>query len=182
MPYLYSSTTVVSWRWPTPVLIPTNLSSSLPTRNRPISTESTPFLARYALTVPFLPRAPSCLLPHLICLDRIAHDAHDCDWSYFPYSLCPPITPTSSFPYPSYSIIFNLFQVIDGAESTLDTMERVPVNPKNRPLNEIRLTHVSPSSLPCIFPSPSLLSFPPHSATPQGGTKDNNPVGSIPAT
>lgn len=33
-------------------------------------------------------------------------------------------------------------KVIDGADSTLDTMERVPVNPKNRPLSEIKLTHV----------------------------------------
>jgi len=35
-------------------------------------------------------------------------------------------------------------KVIDGADSTLDAMERVPVNNKNRPLNEIKLTHVSP--------------------------------------
>lgn len=34
-------------------------------------------------------------------------------------------------------------KVIDGADSTLDAMERVPVNPKNRPLTEIKLTHVS---------------------------------------
>ncbi|KAF5391603.1 hypothetical protein D9757_002533 [Collybiopsis confluens] len=34
-------------------------------------------------------------------------------------------------------------KVIDGADSTLDTMERVPVNPKNRPLSEIRLTHIT---------------------------------------
>ena len=33
-------------------------------------------------------------------------------------------------------------QVIDGVDSTLDAMERVPVNAKNRPLNEIRTTHV----------------------------------------
>jgi peptidyl-prolyl cis-trans isomerase-like 3 len=33
-------------------------------------------------------------------------------------------------------------KVIDGADSTLDTMERVLVNNKNRPLNEIKLTHV----------------------------------------
>ena len=32
-------------------------------------------------------------------------------------------------------------KVIDGADSTLDSMERVPVNNKNRPLNEIKLTH-----------------------------------------
>ena len=33
-------------------------------------------------------------------------------------------------------------KVIDGADSTLDAMERVPVNNKNRPLHEIKLTHV----------------------------------------
>ena len=33
-------------------------------------------------------------------------------------------------------------KVIDGADSTLDAMERVPVNQKNRPLTEIKLTHV----------------------------------------
>ena len=33
-------------------------------------------------------------------------------------------------------------KVIDGADTTLDAMERVPVNAKNRPLNEIKLTHV----------------------------------------
>jgi len=34
-------------------------------------------------------------------------------------------------------------KVIDGADSTLDSMERVPVNNKNRPLAEIKLTHVT---------------------------------------
>lgn len=34
-------------------------------------------------------------------------------------------------------------KVIDGADSTLDAMERAPVNNKNQPLNEIKLTHVS---------------------------------------
>ncbi|KAE9402908.1 cyclophilin-like protein [Gymnopus androsaceus JB14] len=34
-------------------------------------------------------------------------------------------------------------KVIDGADSTLDAMERVPVNPKNRPLSEIKLTHIT---------------------------------------
>ncbi|KAF8720653.1 hypothetical protein AX14_010821 [Amanita brunnescens Koide BX004] len=33
-------------------------------------------------------------------------------------------------------------KVIDGGDSTLDAMERVPVNNKNRPLSEIKLTHV----------------------------------------
>ncbi|CAA7269581.1 unnamed protein product [Cyclocybe aegerita] len=34
-------------------------------------------------------------------------------------------------------------KVIDGADSTLDAIERVPVNNKNRPLNEIKLTSVT---------------------------------------
>ncbi|EGO25081.1 cyclophilin-type peptidyl-prolyl cis-trans isomerase [Serpula lacrymans var. lacrymans S7.9] len=34
-------------------------------------------------------------------------------------------------------------KVIDGADSTLDIMERAPVNPKNRPLSEIKLTHIT---------------------------------------
>lgn len=34
-------------------------------------------------------------------------------------------------------------KVIDGADSTLDAIERVPVNNKNRPLNEIKITGVS---------------------------------------
>ncbi len=33
-------------------------------------------------------------------------------------------------------------KVIDGQDSTLDAMERVPVNNKNRPLSDIKLTHV----------------------------------------
>lgn len=33
-------------------------------------------------------------------------------------------------------------KVIDGADSTLDAIERVPVNHKNRPLSEVKLTHV----------------------------------------
>ncbi|KAJ3732516.1 cyclophilin-like domain-containing protein [Lentinula guzmanii] len=36
-----------------------------------------------------------------------------------------------------------LGKVIDGADSTLDAMERIPVNPKNRPLSEIKLTHAT---------------------------------------
>ncbi|KAF8813181.1 cyclophilin-like protein [Phlegmacium glaucopus] len=39
-------------------------------------------------------------------------------------------------------------KVIDGADSTLDSMERVPVNNKNRPLNEMKLTHVTIHSNP----------------------------------
>lgn len=34
-------------------------------------------------------------------------------------------------------------KVIDGADSTLDAIERVPVNAKNRPLEEIRLKSVT---------------------------------------
>lgn len=33
--------------------------------------------------------------------------------------------------------------VIDGAESTLEAMEKVPTNEKNRPLKEIKLLGVS---------------------------------------
>ena len=40
-------------------------------------------------------------------------------------------------------------KVIDGQDSTLDAMERVPVNNKNRPLSEIKLTHVRTSC--CYF-------------------------------
>ncbi|KAJ7285198.1 cyclophilin-like domain-containing protein [Mycena rebaudengoi] len=39
-----------------------------------------------------------------------------------------------------YSI---LGKVIDGADSTLDAMEKVPVTNKNRPLNEFKLTHIT---------------------------------------
>jgi len=39
-------------------------------------------------------------------------------------------------------------KVIDGLDSTLDAMERVPVNNKNRPLSEIKLTHVTIHSNP----------------------------------
>jgi len=36
-----------------------------------------------------------------------------------------------------------LGKVIDGADSTLDAIERAPVNNKNRPINEIQLTHIT---------------------------------------
>ncbi|KAJ7761984.1 cyclophilin-type peptidyl-prolyl cis-trans isomerase [Mycena maculata] len=39
-------------------------------------------------------------------------------------------------------------KVIDGADSTLDAMERVPVTAKNRPLNEFKLTHITIHSNP----------------------------------
>ena len=42
-------------------------------------------------------------------------------------------------------------KVIDGADSTLDEMERVPVNPKNRPLTEIRLDSVSRACLSLVL-------------------------------
>lgn len=34
-------------------------------------------------------------------------------------------------------------RVIDGADDVLDAMERAPVGPKNRPINEIRLERVT---------------------------------------
>ncbi|PFH48744.1 hypothetical protein AMATHDRAFT_149163, partial [Amanita thiersii Skay4041] len=34
-------------------------------------------------------------------------------------------------------------KVIDGGDSTLDAMERVPVSNKNRPVSEIKLTHIT---------------------------------------
>lgn len=34
-------------------------------------------------------------------------------------------------------------KVIDGADTTLDAIERVPVNPKNRPLSEIKLINIT---------------------------------------
>jgi hypothetical protein len=39
-------------------------------------------------------------------------------------------------------------KVIDGADSTLDAMERVPVNNKSRPLSEITLINVRLTSYP----------------------------------
>ena len=36
-----------------------------------------------------------------------------------------------------------LIRVIDGSDTTLESMEKVPVNPKNRPLHEIKLESVS---------------------------------------
>ena len=42
-------------------------------------------------------------------------------------------------------------KVIDGQDSTLDSMERVPVNNKNRPLSDIKLTHVRALFLPLPF-------------------------------
>jgi peptidyl-prolyl cis-trans isomerase-like 3 len=42
-------------------------------------------------------------------------------------------------------------KVIDGHDSTLDAMERVPVNNKNRPLSEIKLSHVRTPPLSSVF-------------------------------
>jgi peptidyl-prolyl cis-trans isomerase-like 3 len=36
-----------------------------------------------------------------------------------------------------------MIRVIDGSDTTLESMEKVPVNPKNRPLHEIKLESVS---------------------------------------
>ena len=54
-------------------------------------------------------------------------------------------------------------KVIDGVDSTLDAMERVPVNNKYRPLNEIKLTNVSPHGTQphcMLFPTRSSLLSP----------------------
>ena len=55
-------------------------------------------------------------------------------------------------------------RVIDGQDSTLDAMERVPVSAKNRPLSEITLDRVS-SNIVSNFPSFFLLPSPPIIAT-----------------
>ncbi|ORY35007.1 cyclophilin-like domain-containing protein [Naematelia encephala] len=45
---------------------------------------------------------------------------------------------------PSLDGKYSIFgKVIDGVDSTLDMMERVPVNEKNRPLNEIKLNSIT---------------------------------------
>jgi peptidyl-prolyl cis-trans isomerase-like 3 len=45
-------------------------------------------------------------------------------------------------------------KVIDGQDSTLDAMERVPVNNKNRPLSDVKLTHVRTHLSPYAYHSP----------------------------
>jgi len=50
-------------------------------------------------------------------------------------------------------------KVIDGVDSTLDTMERVSVNNKNRPLNEIKLLNVR-YSLSLVFRSSLSIRLP----------------------
>lgn len=42
-------------------------------------------------------------------------------------------------------------RVIDGADSTLDTMEKVPVGAKNRPITEIKLYNVGSSYDPAYL-------------------------------
>jgi hypothetical protein len=42
-------------------------------------------------------------------------------------------------------------KIIDGADSTLDAMEREPVNNKNRPVTEIKLINVVPLLTLCIM-------------------------------
>ncbi|KAH8090807.1 cyclophilin-like domain-containing protein [Filobasidium floriforme] len=45
---------------------------------------------------------------------------------------------------PSLDGKYTIFgRVIDGSDSTLETMEKVPVNPKNRPLHEIKLESIT---------------------------------------
>ncbi|KAJ9103605.1 Peptidyl-prolyl cis-trans isomerase cyp10 [Naganishia adeliensis] len=45
---------------------------------------------------------------------------------------------------PSLDGKYTIFgKVIDGVDSTLDAMEKVPVNPKHRPLQEIKLLSVT---------------------------------------
>jgi len=57
---------------------------------------------------------------------------------------CHPISLTNAYHTQGKYTIFG--RVIDGAEDTLTVMERVPVNAKNRPLEEVRLEKVR-----CIF-------------------------------
>jgi peptidyl-prolyl cis-trans isomerase-like 3 len=63
--------------------------------------------------------------------------------------------PTDTFQFfitygkqPSLDGKYSIFgRVIDGADSTLDLLERVPVNEKNRPTKEVRLERVSTSQV-----------------------------------
>ncbi len=36
-----------------------------------------------------------------------------------------------------------LYRVIDGADSTLDAMEKIPIDEKNRPLQEIKIKSIT---------------------------------------
>jgi cyclophilin family peptidyl-prolyl cis-trans isomerase len=65
-------------------------------------------------------------------------------------------------------------KVIDGADSALDAMERVPVNNKNRPLTEIKLTHVS-AYANCLSKPTVNASLTPTLANPQI-TIHSNPI------
>jgi peptidyl-prolyl cis-trans isomerase-like 3 len=42
--------------------------------------------------------------------------------------------------------VYTCGRVIDGADTTLESMEKVPVNEKNRPLKEIKLLSVCSDS------------------------------------
>lgn len=44
-------------------------------------------------------------------------------------------------------------RVIDGADSTLDMIEKVPCNAKNRPLTEVKLYNVSHAALDSQYTS-----------------------------
>ena len=58
----------------------------------------------------------------------------------------------------AWLLIVGYGRVIDGADSTLDAMERVPVTPKNRPTQEIRLKKVWPTNLIDISVDPTMNS------------------------
>jgi hypothetical protein len=60
-------------------------------------------------------------------------------------------------------------KVIDGQDSTLDAMERVPVNNKNRPLSDIKLTHVSVYLLPITLRNPTICKTGDHSLKSSSG-------------
>jgi hypothetical protein len=61
---------------------------------------------------------------------------------------------------PSLDGKYTIFgRVIDGSDSTLDAMEREPVNAKNRPLHEIKLESVTIHANPVRFSEPTDLSL-----------------------
>jgi cyclophilin family peptidyl-prolyl cis-trans isomerase len=64
---------------------------------------------------------------------------------YHLWAVCVDLTSVSSLKYTAeaHSLQSHVHRVIDGSDSTLETMEKVPVNPKNRPLHEIKLESVS---------------------------------------
>lgn len=54
----------------------------------------------------------------------------------------------ASLVFSAYIMLTFLRRVIDGADSTLDAMEKVPVGAKNRPVHEIKLNKVSQLCVP----------------------------------